>query len=1164
MTEQQGRSGGMTPATAFVGGLRRRVRAVLVASAWLRAAALLLACLFALGAIDYLFRLPRGVRVLHLGLLAFVGFELWRRLIRPASGLRPSLADVALRIERVRPEARGRLASGVDLAQGPEPSALSADLVRRASASADEIARSLRGSKLVRTRDLARAGLLLAAVVVVAGGAGLARPELARVGLARTIWPFARIDWPKRTMVRDATLAGVHPIGEALPLRALLTKSRLPMGKTDVRAAYRVLADGVDPRIIRVMLTSQNRLAGEAAARGELFERLVEPDVGEAVSGEIEYWFETEDDRTDPVRLRLAARPSVASISARVDPPAYAAGLGGAFLRGDVERIVPDSQGVATLNPVLAGSTIRVTLRLASPASLAGGALPAGWTQPDAATLVFERRAEERERAEVSLVSEGGLESVEPLVLAFEVLQDAPAAVTVVEPAYDESVLPTAAMRIAAEGRDDFGVRWLSIERQLARRAAGSEGAAPEPLGEPVRMTLVEFDTPQAQGRAESPIDLATIGARAGDEVWITARGRDVFAAPEDGGPDARVATSALRRLRVIDEATFAAQIRGELTGVRKAAIEIDTEQRRVREAGAESDAPDRQAALTQRLQSQDEAIGRLLERAVRNGLADETLTGMLDDASRSLTEATRDSDEAAQALDAERADEAVAAQDAVREELESLIAMLDQGQDNWVARRTVESLLAEQRSLIADTASLGQRTTGQALEQLSPEDLSELERIAARQRDAAERARQALDTLTDRSEQLRKIDPGQAEAMSRAAKRGRQDRVTDEMRQAAAQVGENQTRAAAQGQQAAAEALEQMLEDMDSAAASRDVALRRVLASVMDSLEGLIGEQERQITALAATPDGADLPALGPGMVALATNTLGLIDEIGPQRDLASVVAIVGLASEAQERAVGSLRDASAESAGVAEDQSLSKLREAKAEAERLNEDAAGRESARQRSELRKAYRDLLEQQVAIADETAPLLGAELDRRGRATVRALGQREQGVRESLTELRRSTKALEEAAVFELAHDRLDAAAGAATDRLLAGEATEDVGRRQATIVRVLRSLIEAMAEQKQDPRFRDQQAGAGGGGGGGSGGQTPPIIPDLAELKLLRAMQAEAMEWTRNTDEAASRPDEAELTELAGLQRELASRGAALVEKLTKPKEAPSPGGAPQ
>src|SRR5690606_31635188 len=104
-----------------------------------------------------------------------------------------------------------------------------------------------------------------------------------------------------------------------------------------------------------------------------------------------------------------------------------------------------------------------------------------------------------------------------------------------------------------------------------------------------------------------------------------------------------------------------------------------------------------------------------------------------------------------------------------------------------------------------------------------------------------------------------------------------------------------------------------------------------------------------------------------------------------------------------------------------------------ARAEAERLDEQAGDREAARKRGELRQAYRELLERQAAIADETLPLVGAEIDRRARAQVRALGQRQEGLGETLAEIRRSTAELADAAVFDLAHRRLDAASADAAE-----------------------------------------------------------------------------------------------------------------------------------
>ncbi len=1157
-------------AAALVERVGRRARAALLAAAWLRSVALVLAVVLVLGLLDYLFRLPRGVRVVHFAAMGYGLFELTRRVILPAIRFRPKPAEIALRIERASagPGAAGRLASGVEFGiasrtfDGAQD--LTSALAAQTSAEADAAAGALTGRRFVNRVGLVRAAAFLAIVLLLAGGPVLIRPDLAQTGVARTLWPFGASEWPKRTALADATDAVVHPLGEALPLRALLTRTAQPMGETDVVAVYRIIVEGKAGRRERIMLTPQHRIEESGEESGELYERLIEPATDEAADSvcEIEYWFETDDNRTEPTRILLAARPRVEQITVRVAPPAYAASLHGSFLQAEALSVSPDGSGVVSVQPILAGSSVRVLLKLNKPATREGGS-GGGWSQPDEQTLIYKTIAEERSRIEVALQDDAGLGSADPLTIALDVVRDNPAGVTVIEPAYDESVLATAVIALEAEGRDDFGMRWLTLDRQTVRVPAGSESATPEPVTVPVRLGVTHADpavTP-TELTLTATLDLATIGVRAGDEVWISATGRDVFSAAPGGVSDDRAIRSSVRRLRVIDESTFIDQLRGELAGVRRAAIEIDSEQAELHNIGEidPSASTERQGAVTERLDAQHNAINRLTQRVNRNALNDEALRGMLEDAMGLLRDATQASDEAASTMERTAMDgreppghaDITQAQERVRESLETLIAMLDQGQDNWVARRTIESLLTDQRALAVETKALGDRTMGLSREQLSAEELTELERIAARQQDAAERARQALDSLTERAESLKRIDSAQADAMSRAARRGRQEHLDEQMRQAAAQLRENQTRAAAQGQQAATEALEQMLEDIDSVEASRDEALRRILATVLDSLDTLIAEQEQQIDNLAHAQFEADLAALAQPMIALAINTLGLLDEIGPQRDLAVIASLVSKAAEAQEHAVVSLRESSVESAADAEDESLALLREARDEAKRMDDETSNRESARKRAELRKAYRKLLEQQVVLSDDTQPWIDIVLDRRSRAKVRGLGQRQSGVSDSLSDIRRSTDELADASVFELAHRRLNSASSTAAELLLTGEATTSVAWQQATIVRVLRSLVEAMAEQIQNQRFDEQQGSDGGGGGGGGGGETP-VFPELAELKLLRAMQAEAMEWTRNIDESPKRSGYAELSELADLQQELAARAAELVEKLTQ------------
>src|SRR5690606_6770257 len=97
-------------------------------------------------------------------------------------------------------------------------------------------------------------------------------------------------------------------------------------------------------------------------------------------------------------------------------------------------------------------------------------------------------------------------------------------------------------------------------------------------------------------------------------------------------------------------------------------------------------------------------------------------------------------------------------------------------------------------------------------------------------------------------------------------------------------------------------------------------------------------------------------------------------------------------------------------------------------------------------------------------------------------------------------------------------------------------------------------------EQPQDEPFAGQQQG--GGGGGGAGGEMPPIVPPVAELKLLRGMQEASYDQTRSLNEAggAAGDGEAAMIELSARQRELAGLGERLMERVRQNQPPPGQG----
>jgi hypothetical protein len=1179
--------------------VRARARGILVATASSTLVSVATATMLAVIAIDYLFRLPGWLRggMLLIGIGAAVyAIQRW---IVPALRFRPPLTEVALRLEGSdegkAAGLHGVLASAIELADHPEPTPAGSWMSQRVVETARQRFGTLRASSILSGRNLRDSGLVAAFCIAAALGVSMmAGSDLTRTGLTRVLAPWSGAQWPKRTAIADATGLEVHPLGTALPLRAVVERTRQAEGQTRITARYRVVGSGDPTRTL--VLTGQ----GIAPDRpGEVYERLIEPAVlagaGDGDSSILEYWFESDDDRTPPKRIRLIRPPAVLAAEATIEPPGYAAGTPGNFVSGRHDLGGGTDQR-AVVGPVLAGSKIDMTLRLNKPVppppeepaeheawrheALAGAE---GDLAPSGDRWTLSWLATQSVRMPVRPTDEFGIRAGDDSTFSFDIVEDRPPSATVVEPREDESVLATAKVEVVGEGRDDVGVRHLSLLTQAAKPARGSMGAAPEPVGEPAVATERAFGnggggTVMTQSSLRTVIDLASlpgVDLQAGDELWIFAAATDNFEL--DGRTHAPVRSSP-RKLRIIREEDLIQQVRGELSGVRRGAMRLEEEQRdlkrTVQDGAVSADDERRQSGIAQRTQQQGETIQRLQDRLDRNQLRDEALAGLLSDIGSLLREASREAESAASQMEQARARSAEdedaqlspgqaesieRAQDQVRDRLAQVAESLDRGEDSWVLSRTLERLAEQQRELQSRTQRAGERTMGKRAQDLTPQERGELQDIAEQQQRLSDAAQRALEQLAERAQQMENVDATQSEAMKRAAERGRQNEVPEKMQEASQNIQQNQTSSAGAQQQEAIEALEQMLQDMNDAQRNRDQALRRILATLMQSLDRLIAEQDAQIAALEAAREGEAFAGLDAPMITLNTNTLAVAETARSDRATASIADIIDRASRSQERAIASLRAAPVEDqkAEEHERESLRLLRLAKAEARKLEQQAEQRETDRKRAELRRAYRDALEEQVAIQGQTEPLIGRAVDRRERMQVRALGERQEALRASLDELRKETGEIDEAGVFSYAHERLDAATGIAGKKLRAGQADRAVSRNQESAIRILHSLMQALDDAAQeDDEFRDEQQDESGGGGGGQSGEQP-LIPPFAELKLLRGMQQEAMEVTRAIDEARESAAPEELAAIAEFQRSLHQRADELVQKL-QPQQLPA------
>lgn len=1222
----------LRPALAVLSRIRARARLLLTVerAAFLLAAAML--GVLALALADYFLRSPGAMRLVVL-LAGLAGLGWWaKRRVLPALRFAPSLTELALRIERseagTQAGLHGVLASGVDLArqrtQGeslPLASGVIGDAARRAG--------TLRTGSLLRREGAMRAAGLLGLIAAVLGAIGISRPDLARIGAARVLLPLADVSWPKRTGIVDATAFTVHPLGAALPLRAVLTHSDQPTARTRVEAEYRLLTDGSPGPWRTATLTSQDRMigtegAGSGGEAGALFERLIEPtsfspasSSGPVATGaaalELEYRFATSDDQTLLTRVLLVEPPAVAGASLEIEEPEYARTPGGAGTRtvdlgaGTDERAAPA--------PALAGSRarLRIALNKGVPAQAgrdqAGAAWVAGALGEDAAALLadapdarltLEDRVWTLEwtlarpvRLALRVVDEHGIADSEERSFTLDVLADNPPSAVVVRPDQDKSLLPTAIVELAGEARDDVGLAWVWLDMQVARRPTGSEGAPLEALAPPQTLARVNTaDVPPQSGDAglaeraarqvvaSSTLDLSTLDLKTGDEVWVTALAADTFAL---GGETHEPVRSSVRKLRIMSRDELLGQVWNQLSEVRRSAIQLEQEQRNLQQAAARPgeqsarQAERAQAGMTERLDRQQDAVRSLEERLEENAMAEPTLEAVLEQSQHTLQRAGQNSGKAGQALSeaAEEAagqegdgapeagqperEEARQSQEEVRKDLTELIEMLDQGQDTWAAKRSIEQALQQQKDLRDKTIDAGKRTTGRSAEQLTPQERQELGDLAQEQQAVARETREAIEDMLKREEQMRKTDPAAAQAMAQAAKRGQREQVPEKMEQAGQQVQQNQTNNAQQQQTKAIEAMEQMLQDLEETAKNRDEVLRRVLASLMDSLDALIAQQVEELGALEQARDTGRFAGLDRAMARLHANALGVLEEAnnGP-REIAPVAALIEEAAAAQVGAIVALRIspvASGDAQGQ-EELSLSKLREARAAAEKLDQNAKQREQNRKKAELKKQYAAALVRQIALRDSTQALVGEELSRRVRNSARLIGQDQQTLRDELADMLVETRELTEAKVFEFAHKRLDELMAGASDALGRGEPDHAALRRQTSAARVLQALVDALdTSRKEDDEFREQEQSQQGQGGGQSGPQ--PLVPPAAELRLLRAMQQEAIDMTRAAEESAGAERGPIADDAARLQEGIATQARELLDRLAKENEAP-------
>jgi hypothetical protein len=1141
-------------------------RALRVTGAVSSLVVLVVACVAGAAAVDAAVRFPAALRGVILGGIAFAVVVDLRRFVLPALRFRPQPVELALRIERMRPELAGKLASAVEfeMSGAARGSALAARAVR----DAEERSAGAALGRVMRLKPTAlRACAALGCVVAVVAFA-VVEPSSASIAARRVLAPWSDAVWPARTALEALVADGsVAARGRPLALRARMTQGE--SARERVRAEYRFTRDGTAGEWIEVALARQP---------SGVFERFVDAE-GDAV----EVRFLTSDAATDVAKVRLVAPPAVTSLRARIEPPAYAAVAVAAreIDLGDGG----DSRGIMR-DPVLEGSALRVDIRLSREVPVVAGAsadgprpsvmvTSAGTRDDDAAdararamdvavdpadptlwTVTCEAQAPTR--ISIQLVDADGIDADDETVLAFDTIADRAPTATVAEPLQDESVVADARIAMRAESRDDLALIRAGME--IATRI-GKDGAESLVFEEPA-----SIDGVPTERTIERTLELARLKLSAGDSVVLRAYAEDALAS------HGRV-RSAPRVLRIVGEEEFERQIRGVFAGVRRDAMRVDERQGKARDAlerdPAERGLGEMQAAVTDGATRMREAIEQAMERLERNGRAEGVLSELAGQARELAGAAEARSAEANEAIEQAQAEpdatrreaamkDAAARQEAVREELEDLVGLLDRDQDAWVAKRRLEALANRIRQSARETDQAARRSNGETREQLSPDARAEIDALAERQQQSADEAEQVAEALRDRAEELKEADPQQARALEEAAQAMEDGKVREEMEQAAKDAGRNRLAQSKEAQDRAAAALQKAGAALSEDRKVRAEELARELESLADSIRRLIAQAEDvrdEVALVDATAEAADArerAALGAGK--LSQNTRGVAgDARASGREAARVARTLDGAAASLGKVAGNLRASryDADDTGSAMEAALKSLDDALDEAEEAAERAEQRAEQEKREELLAKYRGFLEREASIRASTeriAPTDASPLARRELIESRRLGTVQEELRQAIEALRAAEDDVRGSDALVEMHDSIDAALVDAKDRLGAGKPAEALGP-VSDAIDGLAAIVAALDEENQkqdDDPFGDQQEGQQGqdgqqGGEGESGGTVPPA----AEIKILRAMQESLAKRTRAL---AERADGLEAVARAQAIAELAARQQRILE----------------
>lgn len=461
--------------------------------------------------VDWWIELPWALRLASLILQAAVATYLLLTLVIAPLVRQPDEDELALMVERARPEFRSRLIAAIQLARServaPNTSpALVSALVRET----EQLAGAMDFRHVVPVERIKMFSIVALAVVVLMAGGMFAGRETAGVLLRR--WLLSSEPVPRKTRI-------VVPEGEKL------------IGIGD-NVRLEAFVQGIVPRNGKVEVKGRTRRAQEYPLEqnrdnGIQFGRTLEN-----VQEDFTYQFTLGDGVSPAFQVRAVPRPTVASMECVQEFPAYTGlkpmtrSLGDlSLLAGSVLKLnVAATKDLGYAEARLVGVPSNVVLRRAAgDARSWNGQIPV----PAKGLTGFQ----------IQMIDANGMESRDSAVYRVDVLPDKPPVVRLTYPdRKEELVTKQAALLMGFEATDDFQVAKL----RLRYRVASVEGDEPKAL----ELDMESARTAKLRRRFEWKISEVLPGLPESSvvEYWIEAEDNNNVTGPGVGSSERQLA----------------------------------------------------------------------------------------------------------------------------------------------------------------------------------------------------------------------------------------------------------------------------------------------------------------------------------------------------------------------------------------------------------------------------------------------------------------------------------------------------------------------------------------------------------------------------------------------------------------------------------------------